>query len=103
MGSQTCSQALRVLLYFLIGYLYYGLVWGWTVVDCIYFSTAIVTTVGYGDVTPPVEDVSLLFTWATCLLVLSSWPWRSPSCSTSSCLVRYRLRCWSRRSRRPRR
>jgi voltage-gated potassium channel Kch len=44
--------------------LYYGLVCGWPVIDCVYFSTAIVTTVGYGDMTPPVEDMSLLFTCA---------------------------------------
>jgi len=48
-------------IYFVGGYLYYNLIEGWSWVDCIYFSVEIVTTVGYGDITPE-GDATMLFT-----------------------------------------
>lgn len=55
-------QLLGVGIYFAGGCWYYGRVCGWDLLDCMYFATAIVTTVGYGDVVPPHQTGPLLFT-----------------------------------------
>jgi voltage-gated potassium channel len=43
------------------GTVFYWLVEGWRLVDCLYFSAATLTTVGYGDFTPQ-TDAGKLFT-----------------------------------------
>lgn len=44
-----------------VGVLFYRAVEHWTWIDCLYFSVATLTTVGYGDLVPT-TDVSKLFT-----------------------------------------
>lgn len=39
----------------------YSILESWTVVDSLYFTTATLTTIGYGDLTPT-HDISKLFT-----------------------------------------
>jgi voltage-gated potassium channel len=43
------------------GTIFYTLVEGWTVIDALYFSTIVLTTVGLGDVAPT-SDTGKLFT-----------------------------------------
>ena len=43
------------------GTVFYWFVEGWRLVDCLYFSAATLTTVGYGDFTPQ-TDAGKLFT-----------------------------------------
>ena len=43
------KQILTVTIYYIVGCIYYGNVEGWNILDCCYFITVSVTTVGYGD------------------------------------------------------
>lgn len=63
------GQLFNVLVYFAVGVCYYGIVCDWSVVDCIYFSVAVVTSVGYGDISPPKENGPLLF---SCFYMLAA-------------------------------
>lgn len=44
-----------------VGVVFYRLVEHWTWIDCLYFSVATLTTVGYGDLAPT-TDLAKLFT-----------------------------------------
>ncbi len=50
-----------VLILYIIGIFFYHNMEGWSWVNCIYFMTSTITTVGYGDITPT-HEVSRLFT-----------------------------------------
>jgi potassium channel subfamily K len=45
-----------VLSYLIAGIIFYTQIENWSVLNCIYYSIVIVTTVGYGDVTPKTND-----------------------------------------------
>mmetsp|Transcript_26716 Transcript_26716/g.50525 ORF Transcript_26716/g.50525 Transcript_26716/m.50525 type:complete len:657 (+) Transcript_26716:400-2370(+) len=47
--------------YFVMGWLFYSFVEGWSFVQCLYFSVVTLTTTGYGDL-HPTNNVSKLFT-----------------------------------------
>jgi hypothetical protein len=49
------------------GTIFYMLVEGWSLIDALYFSTVILTTIGLSDVAPA-SDVSKLFTVAYALI-----------------------------------
>jgi len=55
------GPVVALVMYFVVGYMYYSFTEGWNLVDCIYFSVEIVTTVGYGDISPT-GDKSMVFT-----------------------------------------
>lgn len=59
-------RILIIFLYYLIGILVYSNIEGWIFLDCIYFITVSVTTVGYGTL-HPTNNTSRLF---TCLYML---------------------------------
>ena len=50
-----------ILIVLVIGTLFYHNIEGWDYLDALYFSTATITTVGYGDFTPR-TDIGKLFT-----------------------------------------
>lgn len=52
---------LSVAVYLVSGIFFYSSEEGWSVVDCIYYCLVIITTVGYGDLTPTTQS-SKLFT-----------------------------------------
>jgi len=56
-----------VAVYYLIGYLFYHYKRGWSALDCAYFSTVLMTTIGYGDQVPH-SDISLMFTASYAML-----------------------------------
>lgn len=62
---KACTTRLFIgglaLIYFIVSCLFFRLNEGWNVLDCIYFSIVVVTTVGYGDFLPR-SDGSKLFT-----------------------------------------
>jgi len=62
--------ALAVLAYYVIGYFFYTLHRGWSILDGIYFSTVLMMTVGYGDEVPH-GDFALLFTALYALLAVT--------------------------------
>ena len=45
-------QILSVFLFYMAGVLFYHHNMGWNIIDCIYFITVSITTVGYGDYSP---------------------------------------------------
>jgi len=47
--------------YYQLGFLFYYFNMSWGFIDCMYFSTVLMMTVGYGDLTPD-GDLALLFT-----------------------------------------
>lgn len=59
-----------VIFYYFIGYIFYHFHRGWSLIDCAYFSTVLMTTVGYGDQVPH-SDVGLLFTAAYAMLAFT--------------------------------
>mmetsp|Transcript_48975 Transcript_48975/g.77377 ORF Transcript_48975/g.77377 Transcript_48975/m.77377 type:complete len:487 (-) Transcript_48975:81-1541(-) len=61
---------LAVLVYYLIGLLFYSCYSGWYPLDTIYFSTVLMMTVGYGDQVPH-GDVGLVFTACYAMLAVS--------------------------------
>jgi hypothetical protein len=48
--------------YILLGYCFFGLKYGWSFIDCLYFAMVTVTTVGYGDLLPATTFGDQLFT-----------------------------------------
>lgn len=50
-----------VVLYFLVGLLFYRFYEGWTFIDSLLFTIVTISTVGYGN-TSPSDDISRLFT-----------------------------------------
>ena len=50
-----------LLIFYIIGIAYYNREEGWSVIDCVYFITVAVTTVGYGYL-HPTSDSSRIFT-----------------------------------------
>ena len=63
--NKTChTQIISIVViavYIIVGILFYRSEEGWSIIDCIYFCMVIVTTVGYGDLTPS-TDRSKAFT-----------------------------------------
>lgn len=59
-----------VAVYYFIGYVFYHFHRGWTFIDCAYFSTVLMTTVGYGDQVPH-SDMGLIFTAAYAMLAFT--------------------------------
>ncbi len=49
------------LVIFIIAVIFYHNVEGWNYIDSAYFSTATITTIGYGDITPQ-TDIGKIFT-----------------------------------------
>jgi hypothetical protein len=47
-NAAELQKVLTVVLFYLVGVLYYKSSEGWTTADCIYFITVSITTVGYG-------------------------------------------------------
>ena len=46
------QKLLTVLIYYIVGALFFCNVEGWTIIQSIYFTTVTITTVGYGDFSP---------------------------------------------------
>ena len=55
------EKILFILLFFITAICYYHNVEGWTYLECMYFLTVTITTIGYGDITPT-SDKSRVFT-----------------------------------------
>jgi len=70
MAQRYGMPVLAVLAYYIIGYFFYTLHRGWSVLDGIYFSTVLMMTVGYGDEVPH-GDFACLFTAIYALLAVS--------------------------------
>ena len=61
--SPLFKAAVGLLLYFIVGAVYYTQAQGWTLAFSLYFAVVVVTTIGYGDQNPPIEsDGAQLFT-----------------------------------------
>jgi len=70
MARRYGRPALAVLAYYIIGYFFYTLHRGWSILDGIYFSTVLMMTVGYGDEVPH-GDFACLFTAIYALLAVT--------------------------------
>ena len=55
------QKILTVVVFYLLGVLYYSSAEGWSTTDCLYYITVSITTVGYGDYAPT-KDNSKVFT-----------------------------------------
>ena len=49
------GRIIVVILYYIIGVTYYSNAEGWSTVDCVFFVTVSVSTVGYGDFVPTTD------------------------------------------------
>ncbi|MFA5106460.1 MAG: potassium channel family protein [Candidatus Micrarchaeia archaeon] len=61
MDSEIKNALLAILILNLFGIIAYHFLEGWTWIDSLYFSSATLTTVGYGDIVPK-TDMGRLFT-----------------------------------------
>ena len=61
-SADVVFSLLAIVAYLLLGVLYYHLKLDWTVIECMYFSFATVTTVGYGDFNGSESSSTMLFT-----------------------------------------
>lgn len=70
----TKISGVLLVLYFVIGILFYAIEEEWGVGDVIYFAVVVLTTVGYGDFTPT-TDLSKIFTcfYAVFALVIAAF------------------------------
>ena len=50
--GNNIQKLLTVLIYYIVGALFFCNVEGWTIIQSIYFTTVTITTVGYGDFSP---------------------------------------------------
>ena len=50
------KSSLTIFIFYLLCVIYYVFVENWTIIDCIYFITVTITTVGYGDFSPSNND-----------------------------------------------
>eukprot|EP00854_Cymbomonas_tetramitiformis_P018770 gene18770-22421_t len=57
------TALLKIVLFYLLGMVFYYETEGWSVFECAYFTTVTISTVGYGDISPT-RDISKLFTCA---------------------------------------
>ena len=60
------SASLMMGLYILWAVMFYGSTEGWSTVDCIYFAAVTMSTVGYGDLSPSDNDLSM---WVTVFFI----------------------------------
>ncbi|KAK3286188.1 hypothetical protein CYMTET_6243 [Cymbomonas tetramitiformis] len=63
------TALLKIVLFYLLGMVFYYETEGWSVFECAYFTTVTISTVGYGDISPT-RDISKLFTCAYMCIVL---------------------------------
>jgi len=63
---QTLVSLGMLLVYFIVGVVYYSVAEDWGVGDCIYFAIVVLTTVGYGDLLPTTDRAKLF----TCVYVI---------------------------------
>lgn len=66
---QTFKKLLEIVAFYVACALFYSYVEGWSILDCVYFVTVTISTVGYGDYTPT-SDVSRLVTIVVILIGL---------------------------------
>lgn len=70
-GAILCHShtiaCITIVLYIAMGVLFYQDREGWSVIDCVYFSMVIITTVGYGDIYPT-DTASKWFTMGFAIL-----------------------------------
>jgi hypothetical protein len=57
--KKSLLKILVIFLYYVIGCLYYNANMEWDALDCIYFITVSITTVGYGDYSPDNDEGNL--------------------------------------------
>jgi len=50
--AHAVLKMLSILLFYILGVVFYRFSEGWSVLNCVYFVTISISTVGYGDVTP---------------------------------------------------